>query len=614
MILKEIFSAHAKQKQNISNKIKYFLTAGVVSAFLFLPQIMQAATIITPTVLQPATTAVTTAKPLIAGVSVNDTVVEIYIDDILVATPTTVNNSSGVGSFSWQVTNPLGIGEHTLKIRAGSLSMQEFSDYSVPRVISTVPFGEPTLLIPDELILTKPFSYIQGVAHNNSTIKVYIDGVRVDTFELGSHATGAVGFKQALNTPLTTGRHAIYLIAVDPSGRESLPTQTKIVTIVDLPAPTLLTPASDARTYKENQQITGVAVNGSLVKIYVNGKLDGELKVKDHASGVAYFVYQLKQKLNRGAEQVITATGQDINGRVSQLSGPVSFFLEYLYIPPTLVRIKGTGSQPTVGGVAHNDSLIHIYVDGTLNTITEPANHESGTLYFEVQLTKAVSAGTHKIAALAYDDNGKPSEVSNALYYTYEIAETGTGGPVPVPGTGEDITTPTTEKPEPVKPVPTVPPADDTKPDDITVKEDDGKIVPDTEVPGSIEPGDGDVNKVDDTGIVIQPGTESVTNWPLVLGLAILIGLAIIFIIWYLGQKRRLLNEGIDKLFSEEDESMSPPMPSQPKLLDDELKLPEEKMSSSEPTVMDAKDDRKARKPGKDSEKFDDIPPPPPSI
>ena len=58
---------------------------------------------IPPTILKPDTSAITTAKPFIAGVSPNDTIVEITVDGAIIGNTITNNHSSGTGNFFFQV-------------------------------------------------------------------------------------------------------------------------------------------------------------------------------------------------------------------------------------------------------------------------------------------------------------------------------------------------------------------------------------------------------------------------------------------------------------------------------------------------------------------------------
>lgn len=600
-----------KTQTKTVKKIELLFAIGLFIQVLFFPWSARAeATLIAPTILKPDTEMITTAKPLFAGVSLNDTVVEFNLDGELVGSAQTTNHPSGVGNFYWQPTVPLGLGTHSLQVRAVQEGTDAVSDYTAEMVFTIVPFGGPTLLMPDELVLTRAFTYIKGVAHNDSVIRVFVDGESVEQFSIGADDSGAVGFIHSLENPIISGTHAVYLQAEDQTGRASLPSVVKTVQIVDFPGPTLLVPTDGQVIVEQNPMIGGVAVNDSLIKIYADGELDGEFKVNNDQSGVANFAYRLQVGLERGQEHLITAQAWDSKGRVSVVSNQIAVLLKDPYIPPTLVSVAGAADRPTVAGVAHNDSVVQIYVNDALDQEFTPENDESGTLYFETQLSQALTAGgTYKISAMAFDPNGKPSLRSNVVDYTF-IEPAGTGGPVAAAAPDE---------PEPSGPIAgeigAIEPELEAEIGDITVKEGEtGEIgVTDEEIPGTVETPDGEAGKViagEETGA--EATVETAANWPLILGLIILIGLAVIFIIWYLGQKRRLLNEGIDKLFSDEEADFADQ--SQPSLLDSDADLI---VPGAEPEPKDQAEPKIKPKPrkknGKD-ESVDDIPSPPPSI
>ena len=54
------------------------------------------------------------------------------------------------------------------------------------------------------------------------------------------------------------------------------------------PAPTLVSP-TDGKTITETKPlITGLSLNKSLVKVFVDGRLNGQFMVKSHESGVSF--------------------------------------------------------------------------------------------------------------------------------------------------------------------------------------------------------------------------------------------------------------------------------------------------------------------------------------
>lgn len=517
-------------------------------------------TLIAPTLLEPHTRQITTAKPLIAGVSLNDTTVEVYIDNEHIGNAWTVNHPSGVGNFYFNVLKSLNPGEHSIQLKAQNIDTFEKSDFSQPIEITIVTFGGPTLILPDSITLTKAFTYIDGVAHNNSTIHIFIDGLLTDTFSLGEHPSGAVGFHYVLKNPLAYGTHTIYLQAEDASGRLSIPTSLRTIRIVDFPKPTILEPLNKTKTVESRPEITGVAFNDSRIRIYVDGILNGETRVVNNSSGVGHFAYTVSQELPKWTSHTITAVADDEKGRTSQQSNSVEIAIKEYYIPPTLLSITARGSNPSISGVAHNDSTVSIFVDGKKNTTIKPSNHPSGTLYFNVKLEQPINYGTHRIYSIAFDTDNKPSMQSNTLWYAYK-------NPIQ---TEETTPTITTKEPEPA----TSKESTSTKSDEVKPPL-EGKISTSDDEQSKTSVSEEEKTEKSETGSdnlkdenKTQPESDSKTpessaidettstNWPLVLGIILLIGLAFLFIIWYLGQKRKLLNEGIDKLFTDEsDES-----------------------------------------------------------
>jgi hypothetical protein len=420
-----------------------------------------------------------------------------------------------------------------------------------------------------------------------------------EDFRIGGHPSGAVGFKHQLNSPINYGRHTIYLQAQDQTGRVYVSSPVKIFNIIDFPAPTITIPEDNDKTLNTNPIIAGVAFNGSVVKVFVDDKLDGEIKVVNHPSGVGYFNYPVQNNLTRGKYHKITAKALGTKGRISAAGNSVNILTQYYYIPPTLLKVKKGGDRPVISGVAHNNSTVKIFVDGQLDVSFVPENHSSGTLYFEVQLTKPLSYGVHQITAQAFDKNQKPSQLSNILAYTFSAPkEIEPAEQAIEPETEEKIPTKTeTQTKEEGKATKEEPKQENLT--DISVKEkkETGEIVeviePETE--GKIKVPDEEDGKVvvktEEEALPQDVSLPSATNWPLVLGLILLIGLAIIFMGWYLGQKRRLLNKGIDQLFSDE-EFGEPDQPVKPKQED-------------KPAPSTAKTDAKPD---------ETIPPPPPEI
>ncbi len=562
-----------------------------------------------PTILQPSVVMLTTAKPLIAGVSQNDTIVEITVDEIVLGKTATNNHPSGTGNFFFQIESPLATGAHAVSARAIDESNQELkSSESDTVTITIIPFGAPTLFLDDEVTLTSAFTYIKGVAHNGSRIHIYIDNEDVETFDVGEHASGSVGFNHALKTPLQNGKHTVYLKAEDGSGRFSPSTPLKTIKIVDFPAPTILAPSMGDKTWNDTPIVFGIAFNDSTVKISVDGLNDGVAKVKNSPYGVGVFTYTIRNALERGQPHTVTTKAYDLKGRVSRESNPVAITVSQLYIPPTLFAVDGKTSTPLVTGVAHNDSTISIFVDGKRDSSITPQNHSSGTLYFEARVQNPLATGVRKITAQAFDAMKKPSQMSNAIIFTYTAP-----AEEKIPEAEEQ--TPSAEE-ELGKTAETQAEADTSSEEEKSADVTEGQVTTKDEDQAKIT---GEETQTKEANAYEEKNDEieRATNWPLVGGILLLILLGIIFISWYLGGKRRLLNDGIDRLFSEDDGSTPPaPSDSNPSLFSQDIDLPsemkDETSSSPRRTVQSPEDGPSFRTSVPPSDDMRDIPPPPP--
>ena len=579
--------------------------------FVFTPKIANAVS--APTILSPQSNEITTAKPIITGVSFNDTLIEIFIDGAHAGNIQTTNDLSGTGNFAWQVREPLIPGRHAFLVRAVNAKTQEKSLFSTTKTITLIPFGTPTLRLLDGLTLGKPFTFVEGVAHNNSTVHLFIDGALVDSFKLGADESGSVGFKFTLSKPLFSGKHTLYAQGEDVEGKKSLPSKVTFIAIATFPAPTLVSPVSGSTTLEALPTISGIAFNNSKIHIYVDDtKKEAVINVINSPSGIGNFSYTLGSSLERGKYHRLSTKAEAPDGRISNSSNIATLYLEHYFVAPTILAIKGASSKPTITGLAHNQSTIHIFVDNKLDTTVAPKSDPSGTLYFEVPVSKKLAPGIHKITAQAFDSVQKPSKMSVAKYHTYSTKPSVPVEQQPAP---EGTQTP---KEEPKK-----------QEENISTKDEiEGKTKLDEKEPVAKESG-GEKKPAEksETTNTEQKKSETdtsdtTTNLPLVLGLVILIGLAILFIVWYLGQKRRLLNEGIDKLFSDQDKNESSPKVT---LFDSVIEEPSIDITLEQKPEKDARLDNQANK-NTDTKTKDnkpsipetdtsnDIPPPPPAI
>ena len=64
--------------------------------------------------------------------------------------------------------------------------------------------------------------YIPGLAFNDSTIDVYLDGQYRESFTVNNHWSGVTNFSYAIDTSgLTSGSHYVYMYAKNTNGKIS---------------------------------------------------------------------------------------------------------------------------------------------------------------------------------------------------------------------------------------------------------------------------------------------------------------------------------------------------------------------------------------------------------
>lgn len=200
-----------------------------------------------------------------------------------------------------------------------------------------------------------------------------------------------------------------------------------------VPAPTLLGPSHNMITDDYQVLITGVAKNGSKVRIYLDSQLLTEFAVRDHPSGTANFAYSNGRLLSIG-DHYLCATAVDSQNRETIVSNGIKFRFELPYPAPTLLasklKTKVADPQVLVQGVAKAGSTVKVYIDGVYNGELEakaPANFQASatgelaTIGFSYQPYLELQPGKHTVYTIATDSRGKRSKISNKL--TFNITE-----------------------------------------------------------------------------------------------------------------------------------------------------------------------------------------------
>jgi len=169
--------------------------------------------------------------------------------------------------------------------------------------------------------------------------------------------------------------------------------------------------------------ITGLTQLGTEVMIYIDGEYVGLAEINRENTKTDNFYFQLAKALSAG-QHTVTAIAQD---RTSLVLSPLSEEFEF-YIPslpaPTLIKPNEqtvTGKvKPLITGLTVNGSLAHIYIDGVYNGKTEILTHSSGTANFAYVPFLNLGVGQHTAWAIAEDESGRKSQISNVLNFRIE--------------------------------------------------------------------------------------------------------------------------------------------------------------------------------------------------
>ncbi|MFH1598187.1 MAG: fibronectin type III domain-containing protein [Patescibacteria group bacterium] len=167
-------------------------------------------------------------RPLIKGLAKSGYRVNIYLDGNLNGYTTATTHSSGTGSFAYQPPEDLGIGCHQLyTISVDNNGIASDTSDTISFCIFP-PFISPAVFDPNIDAAAPPNITLTGLAHNGSTILVYLDDSLYGSFEVTDHPSGTAYFSYTLstNSDLASGNHSIYLVATDAVGRSSLPSRT----------------------------------------------------------------------------------------------------------------------------------------------------------------------------------------------------------------------------------------------------------------------------------------------------------------------------------------------------------------------------------------------------
>ncbi len=301
----------------------FFLSICAVLAFA---HASQAQSVPTPLIRSIASGPVETgSRPVITGETATNTEVLFYVDGTY-AGMADVTGPYYAPEFVYRQPFELVPGEHRIMAIARDLTSLVLSPPTREFAITvSAPYTEPeypgssipapTIITPEEgSTVSDDRPQITGFTESGTNVEIYLDGERDGETGTLTHESGTAHFEYTSKI-LAPGKHEAGAVAKDAEGRRSLPAHpTSFDVEHPIPAPTLVS-AVKRKANDSQPLVTGLAKNGSYVRVFVDGRLDGEFEVEPHVSGTASFAYRIAEPLSPGMHAIYTtavaATGKE---------------------------------------------------------------------------------------------------------------------------------------------------------------------------------------------------------------------------------------------------------------------------------------------------------------
>lgn len=219
--------------------------------------------------------------------------------------------------------------------------------------VSAPAMPAPTMIEPDENTVTgRPKPLIKGLTINGIFVRVYIDGVYNGKTDVLTHNSGTANFAYRPFLNLSEGRHMAWAVAEDEAGGKSGISNVLNFRIEKpMPAPTIFAPVVNGNTSYNRPFIAGLAKNDSLIKIFIDHKLDGQFAVTNHRSGAASFAYSPYLPLTRGGH-LAYAVAIDNRGKESRWSNIVYFSVKQ----PVVAQVARIEEQEAAAEIKEPES------------------------------------------------------------------------------------------------------------------------------------------------------------------------------------------------------------------------------------------------------------------
>ena len=171
-----------------------------------------------PTLIKPSPSdAIGTPKPCIAGLTVSNTKVHIYIDGIYNGWTENLRHWSGTADFAYRPFLNLSPGWHQTWAIAEDIQGRKSPISNILKFKVEPPLPAPIVVnykTENQKLL------ISGLAKNDFKIRVFIDHALFKEFDIKNHQSGIANFSHEARD-LTRGGHLAYTTAIDKRGKES---------------------------------------------------------------------------------------------------------------------------------------------------------------------------------------------------------------------------------------------------------------------------------------------------------------------------------------------------------------------------------------------------------
>lgn len=345
-------------------------------------------------------------QPVINGTAAANAVVQIYDGATLIGTVT----ADGTGAWTFQPSQPLSEGSHTLNVYVTDAAGNTSSATTQIVIIDTAPPGAPSIdgalgnVANAPITLTNGGStqstepVFSGKGEVGATIKLYIDG---GTTPIGTATVDANGnWSITPNSPLGGGTHIFTTTATDAAGNTGMPSSDFTLSVYATPPAQPVAPivtddvppvvgnvAPGGSTNDTTPTFSGTGVAGSTINVYNNGnELVGTTTVRSDGTWSVTPTTPFGETTYN-----ITVQVTDPAGNTSLPSAPIAITVD-----------TTAPGAPTIGTVDDNVGPVTGAITNGITDDPKPVFHGTG----EIGATVTLYSGTMAIGSAVVDGTG----------------------------------------------------------------------------------------------------------------------------------------------------------------------------------------------------------------